>query len=534
MEPGSDQYVCSGNNQLYFYADYRRSMCCFLNAKCYDLHAGYANFQWDLTTLSELCSTCFASNFKRRNQRNLEPGSDQYIDSRSIQLYIYSDYRRSMRCSLNAKCYDLHAGCANFQWDRTILSKHNGACTSGHIEGRDQRHLESCCYQHGDCRNNQLYLYTNHRRSLRCSRHAKCYDHCTGCTNLQWDRTTLSELGSSCFASNFQRRNQRNMEPGDNKYCNYWNNQLYFYADHRQCMCCSNHGGHYDHQAGYTNLQWDRTAVSELYSSCFACNFQGRNQRNLEPVDNKYRNYWNNQLYIYSNHQRSMCCSLNTRCYDHCTGCTNFQWDRTTLSKRNGTCTSCHIEGRDQRNLEPGGDQYIDSRNNQLYIYSNYRRCMFCSRHAKCYDQCTGCTNFQWDRTTVSELCCACFTCNFQRRDQRNLEPGGDQYIDSRNNQLYFYSDHRQCMFCSSHREHYDLQAGCTYLQWDRTTVSELHSSCFACNFQRRNQRHLEPGDNKYCNYWNNQLYFYADQQRYMFCSGHAKCYDLNRGYTNF
>src|SRR5450755_4028803 len=394
MEPGSDQYVYSGNNQLYFYADYRRSMCCFLNAKCYDLHAGYANFQWDRTTLSELCSTCFASNFKRRNQRNLEPGSDQYTDSRSNQLYIYSGYRRSMRCSLNAKCYD----------------------------------------------------------------------HCTGCANLQWDRTTLSELGSSCFASNFQRRNQRNMEPGDNKYCNYWNNQLYFYADHRKCMCCSNHGGHYDHQAGYTNLQWDRTAVSELYSSCFACNFQGRNQRNLEPGSDQHGNCRNNQLYIYSNHQRSMCCSLNIKCYDHCTGCTNFQWDRTTLSKRNGTCTSCHIEGRDQRNLEPGGDQYIDSRNNQLYIYS----------------------------------------------------------------------DHRQCMFCSSHREHYDLQAGCTYLQWDRTTVSELHSSCFTCNFQRRNQRHLEPGDNKYCNYRNNQLYFYTDHQQYMFCSGHAKCYDLNTGYTNF
>src|SRR6185369_14441357 len=119
----------------------------------------------------------------------------------------------------------------------------------------------------------------------------------------------------------------------------------------------------------------------------------------MEPINDQYSNRWNDHLYIYTD--RSLCHCRDNEYYDQHTGNTNIHPDRTTLPKQCGTNITGNIRQWLCRNMEPCNDQYSNSRNNDLHIYTNRSLCYY--RNNEYYDQHTGNTNIHSDRTTLPE-----------------------------------------------------------------------------------------------------------------------------------
>src|SRR5678815_1870014 len=100
MEPSYDQYSNSRYYDLYVYTN--RSMCYCDNNGHHDRNAGNTDVQTKQTSLSEQYSTSIANDIKQWIYRNMESSYDQYSNSRSDYIYIYTN--RSM-------CYDGNNGC---------------------------------------------------------------------------------------------------------------------------------------------------------------------------------------------------------------------------------------------------------------------------------------------------------------------------------------------------------------------------------------------------------------------------------------
>src|SRR5260221_144308 len=92
--------------------------------------------------------------------------------------------------------------------------------------------------------------------------------------------------------------------------------------------------------------------------------------------------------------------------------------------------------------MESCNNQYINKRNNDLYIYSNSRTVCNDSNDGYC-DYKSNHTSIYTDRTIVSELKCTGITWNINQWHQRNMEPCNNQYNNSGNNDLYIYSNSR-------------------------------------------------------------------------------------------
>src|SRR5678810_138995 len=225
--------------------------------------------------------------------------------------------------------------------------------------------MEPCNNKYSSSWNYNLYVHTD--RSMCDSNDDGYCSDCTGNTNIHADRTTLSEQYCANTSSNIRQWLCRNLEPGNDQYSSSWNDNLYIHSD--RSMCDSNDDGHYNDNTGNTNIHADRTALSEQHCTSTSSNIRQWICRNMEPCNDKYSSSWNDYLYIYTN--RSMCYSgYDEHHYQHI-GNTNVHTDRTTLSKQYSACTSRHIRQWLCRNLEPGNDQYGNSWNNYLYIYTN-------------------------------------------------------------------------------------------------------------------------------------------------------------------
>src|SRR5204862_475960 len=117
----------------------------------------------------------------------------------------------------------------------------------------------------------------------------------------------------------------------------------------------------------------------------------------------KYNNSGNNDLYIYSNSGTVGNDSKNG-CSNHQSNHTGLYTDRTSVSEQCSTNVAININKWNQWNMESCNNKYNNSRNNDLYIYSN--------SGTVCNDSDNGCSNHQsnhtglyTDRTSVSEQC---------------------------------------------------------------------------------------------------------------------------------
>src|SRR5260221_448983 len=84
------------------------------------------------------------------------------------------------------------------------------------------------------------------------------------------------------------------------------------------------------------------------------------------------------------------------------TGNTDVYTDRTIVSKQHSTITTININQWNQRNMESCNNQYINSRNNDLYIYSNSRTVRNNSEDGYC-DYKSNHTGLYTDRATLSK-----------------------------------------------------------------------------------------------------------------------------------
>src|SRR5438046_2664214 len=92
----------------------------------------------------------------------------------------------------------------------------------------------------------------------------------------------------------------------------------------------------------------------------------------MESCNNQYVNKRNNDLYIYSN-SRTVCNNSNDGYCDYKSNHTGVYTDRTTMSKHNSAVATININQWYQWNMESCNNQYNNSGNNNLYIYSNSR-----------------------------------------------------------------------------------------------------------------------------------------------------------------
>src|SRR5436190_157796 len=92
----------------------------------------------------------------------------------------------------------------------------------------------------------------------------------------------------------------------------------------------------------------------------------------MEPCNNQYNNSGNNDLYVYSN-SRTVCNDSKDGCSNHQSNHTGLYTDRTFMSELNSAIITININQWNQWNMEPCNNQYNNSGNNDLYIYSNSR-----------------------------------------------------------------------------------------------------------------------------------------------------------------
>src|SRR5439155_1402694 len=122
------------------------------------------------------------------------------------------------------------------------------------------------------------------------------------------------------------------MESCNNKYNNSWNNDLYIYSN-SGTMCNDSNYGYCNHQSNHTGLYTDRTFMSKQYCTCITGNINQWNQWNMESCNTKYKNSWNNDLYIYSN-SGTMCNDSNYGYCNHQSNHTGLYTDRTIMSEQ--------------------------------------------------------------------------------------------------------------------------------------------------------------------------------------------------------
>src|SRR5678809_897454 len=93
-------------------------------------------------------------------------------------------------------------------------------------------------------------------------------------------------------------------------------------------------------------------------------------------------------------------------------GNTNVHTDRSPVYTHHASYMPSSVELWLCRNMESGNDQYSNSWNNNLYIYTNRSMCN------RAYDehhyQHTGNTNVHTDRTTLSKQYSACTSCDIR------------------------------------------------------------------------------------------------------------------------
>ena len=158
----------------------------------------------------------------------------------------------------------------------------------------------------------------------------------------------------------------------------------------------------------------------------------------MEPCRDKYIDDWNNYVHIYTKCRPVWKCNNNGYNYLIANN-SNVYANWTALPKRNSTGLTNNIQQRYHRYMEPGDNQYISNRNNNLHLY------------AKCWSMC-GCNNNGYNhhitnnsnihssRPALPKRNSTSFTSNIQQRHNRHMEPCDNHYNQHRNNNIHVHS----------------------------------------------------------------------------------------------
>src|SRR5436309_1255352 len=110
--------------------------------------------------------------------------------------------------------------------------------------------------------------------------------------------------------------------------------------------------------------------------------------------------------------------------------------------------------------MESGNNQYDNSRNDNIYIYTE-RRTMCDNIHIRYYNHSTNCSDICSNWSAMSKRCCTLASCKFNEWNQRNMESCNNQYDNSRNDNIYIYSE-RRTMCDNIHIRYYNHSANCS------------------------------------------------------------------------
>jgi hypothetical protein len=178
------------------------------------------------------------------------------------------------------------------------------------------------------------------------------------------------------------------------------------------------------------------------------------------------------------------------------------------MSELGSANASGNLDRKYCRNLEPCDDQYGDSGNNRLHVYTGCRTVRNDSNF-ECDDNDADHANICYNRTIMSELGSASASGNIHRKYFRNLEPGDDLDNYCRNNGLHVHASCRTVRSDSNFkRDHHHTDH--TDLCCDRTALSRINRASFTSNINRKYHWNLESGNDLNSNSGHNRVYLYA------------------------
>src|SRR5450631_1447288 len=99
--------------------------------------------------------------------------------------------------------------------------------------------------------------------------------------------------------------------------------------------------------------------MSKCHSTGTTANVEGRNNRNMESGQHQYSCPWNGDVHIYTI-RGQLCNSIFFKRYNRWQRLTNFSNDsQFILPEYHSAGATANIDGRNNRNIEPGQHQYI-------------------------------------------------------------------------------------------------------------------------------------------------------------------------------
>ena len=298
--------------------------------------------------------SCTPDNFNKRDIRHVEPGNKQYPDN---NLHIHSESRTVCHDSKPYNCNqsDFNPGILK---PGALLFRGFNTSASNNFDKWYFRHMEPGNKQYPD---NNLYIHSEFRAVCHNNIPDNYHQYEYG-SHILNTRTVLLRGIDSCTPDNFNKRDIRNMEPGNKQHPD---NNLYIHSEFR-AVCHDNIPDNY-HQSEYgSHILNARTILLRGNDSSATHNFFKRRKRDLEPGDKQFAD---NNLHIYacsgpvchnSFHDHRNYTKYNT-CIHH---------TRTVLLRVHGTCTPDNFHKRDIRHMESCYKQHPD---NNLYLYTKCR-----------------------------------------------------------------------------------------------------------------------------------------------------------------
>src|SRR5512133_4365237 len=232
----------------------------------------------------------------------------------------------------------------------------------------------------------------------------------------------------------------RDMESCHNRHCYGWYNELYLYTN-RKPVCNDNQSGCNNNAADHADIYCYCQYLPERYGAGTTGHLEQRCRGNVESCNNQYFSSGNDGLYLHS-FIRSVCRDGNTQCNGKCINHADIYCYCQYLPELGCPCASCHLEQRYYRDMEPGNGQYINRRNNELYLHTRWRTVCH-DNDVKYHDRSAQyLAGIYSNRSVVPEFHCPDIAVNIKQWYYRYMESCNNQYSHGWHHDLYLYASH--------------------------------------------------------------------------------------------
>ena len=265
-----------------------------------------------------------------------------------------------------------------------------------------------------------------------------------------------------------------------------------------------------DHNPGHTNVHAGRSTLPEQYCACTSYNFQLMESQEHGALLRSVHATAGTTTYTFTPACRPVRNNSNDGCRDY-NRRSHQRSHRSDLFARTVTAPALtsNIHQRNHRNMEPGNDQHCNSRNNNLYLYTNCRPVRNSSNNGYS-DHTPGHTNLYADRTTLPELVRHLhFLATSTNGITGTWSPATINTATVGTTTYTFTPLQVSAATTATMDVVITTQVTPTFTQIGPLCQNST-APALTCNIHQRNNRNLESGNDQHCNSRNNDLYIYT------------------------